>query len=98
MQTQETQAVQPATFAVTHANTVQMLDLRYALSMDVCCIVDLTECDHASKHTVWNAIAGAIRRGVAVTVRVREGSQPHTSLMTLGFARHCENCEMEVVG
>ena len=92
-----TTTVQPQTFRVTHANSVQVMDLRYALSMDGACVVDLTGCDYAPKHTVWNAIAGAIKRGVDVTVRVREGSQPHSSLTTMGLARHCANCTMEVI-
>lgn len=81
----QTQAVQPQTFRVTHANPAQVMDLRYALSMDGACVVDLTGCDYAPKHTVWNAIAGAIRRGESVTCRVIEGKHPHRKIKTLGF-------------
>lgn len=97
MQTQQDTQVQPATFAVTHANTVQMLDLRYALSMDGCCIVDLTECEagHYELDEVFCAIAGAIRRGVAVTLRVRQDSRAHRR--TVRYALDTlERCDVEV--
>jgi hypothetical protein len=95
---QETQAVQPATFRVTHANSVQMLDLRYALSMDGCCIVDLTECEagHYELDEVFCAIAGAIKRKMAVTVRVRQDSREHRRAVRYALDT-LERCEVEVV-
>jgi hypothetical protein len=94
---QETQAVQPATFAVTHANTVQMLDLRYALSMDGCCIVDLTECEagHKPLDEVFCAIVSALRRGVAVTLRVRQDSREHRRAARYALDT-LERCDVEV--
>jgi hypothetical protein len=97
MQTQDTQ-VQPATFRVTHANTVQIHDLRYALSMDGCCIVDLTDSDEAGHYEldeVFCAIAGAIRRGVAVTLRVRQDSREHRRAARYALDT-LERCDVEV--
>lgn len=87
----------PVEFRVTHGNDAQIMDLRQALSAAGAVTVDLTDCEFADKHTVWHAIASALSRQVRVTVRVRKGTQPHTSLTTLALARCCEHCDMEVV-
>lgn len=95
----QTQAVQPQTFRVTHANSVQVMDLRYALSLDGCCIVDLTDCEagHDELDEVYCAIAGAIKRGMAVRLIVREGSRAHRRVERYKLAT-LERCAVEVVG
>jgi hypothetical protein len=62
-------------YRVTSGNAVQLADLAYWLSMDDEWAVDLTVCEYAGDE-VWQVIVGAIKRGVAVTIRVRWGSQP----------------------
>ena len=92
-----TTTVQPQTFRVTHANSVQVMDLRYALSMDGCCIVDLTDCEagHDELDEVFCAIASALKRGVHVTLRVREGSRAHRRVERYKLAT-LERCAVEV--
>jgi uncharacterized protein YpmB len=67
--------------------------------MDGCCIVDLTDSDEAGHYEldeVFYAIAGAIKRKMAVTVRVREDSRAHRR--TVRYALDTlERCEVEVV-